>query len=46
MGFRLTTKSWEKVAELVKPYKKFFVLEGGYRAESIKESVEFFANNL
>ncbi len=46
MGFRLTTKSWEKVAELIKPYKKFFVLEGGYRAESVKESVEFFANNL
>ena len=37
---RLTQKSYRKICEVIKPYKSFFVLEGGYNPESIKEGVE------
>jgi acetoin utilization deacetylase AcuC-like enzyme len=33
----LTKKTYEKVKELLKPYKTFFVLEGGYNPKSINE---------
>lgn len=39
-GFRLTEKSYEKIKEILKPYKTFYVLEGGYNPESIKEGVD------
>ena len=42
LGFKLTRKSYEKIKEIVKGYKVFAVLEGGYNPESIKEGVEVF----
>lgn len=42
-GFNLTEKSFEKIKEIIKPFDHFFVLEGGYRAESIKEGVKIFS---
>ena len=45
-GFKLTKKSYEKIKELIKPYKKFFVLEGGYNPESIREGVDIFKKQL
>ena len=41
-GFKLTKKSYEKIKEILKPYKTFFVLEGGYNPESIREGVKVF----
>jgi len=38
----LTEKSYEKIKEIVEPYKTFYVLEGGYNPESIKEGIEIF----
>lgn len=45
LGFELTKKSFEKIKEIIKPFKHFFVLEGGYKPESIKEGVRFFAGS-
>jgi len=42
VGFKLTTKSYEKIKEILSSYKTFYVLEGGYNPESIKEGVEIF----
>ncbi len=42
LGFDLTKKSFEKIKEIIKPFKHFFVLEGGYRPESIKKGVDIF----
>jgi acetoin utilization deacetylase AcuC-like enzyme len=43
-GFRLTEKTYEKIREILKSYKTFYVLEGGYNPESIKEGVEVFVS--
>ncbi len=42
IGFNLTTKSYKKIREILKPHPSFFVLEGGYKPESIKEEVDVF----
>jgi len=42
VGFNLTKKSYEKIKQILKPYPGFFVLEGGYKPESIREGVEIF----
>ncbi len=42
VGFDITKKSYEKIKEILEPYPSFFVLEGGYKPESIKEGVEVF----
>lgn len=39
VGFKLTTKSYKAVKNLIKPYDHFCVLEGGYNPDSIKEGV-------
>jgi len=41
-GFKLTIRSYEKIKEILKSYKTFFVLEGGYNPESIREGVNVF----
>lgn len=41
-GFKLTKKSLERIKSILKPFKHFFVLEGGYNPKSIKEGVEVF----
>lgn len=46
VGFKLTEKSYLKIIELIKPYKVFCVLEGGYNPVSIKEGVDLFVKNL
>lgn len=42
VGFKLTTKSYKAVKHLIKPYDHFYVLEGGYNPDSIKEGVNAF----
>ncbi|MCK4543251.1 MAG: histone deacetylase [Spirochaetales bacterium] len=42
VGFKLTKKSYEKIKDILQDYKNFFVLEGGYNPESIKDGVEIF----
>ena len=42
----ITEKTFEWVADLVKSYKHFFLLEGGYQPISIKEGVLYFIENL
>lgn len=39
-GFKLTAKSYRKIKEILKGYRSFYVLEGGYNPESIYEGVE------
>lgn len=46
LGFSITLESFGKFAEIIKPYKNFFVLEGGYRPETVKECVDFFVDKL
>ena len=46
LGFSITLKSFGKFAEIIKPYRKFFALEGGYRPETVKECVDFFRAEL
>ncbi|MFH1505746.1 MAG: histone deacetylase [archaeon] len=41
-GFKLTKRSYERIKEIVSEYPCFYVLEGGYKAESIKEGVGVF----
>jgi len=43
-NMRLTAKSYEAVCELIRPYKRFFVLEGGYNPESVRDGVEAVLN--
>lgn len=43
-GFRLTEKSFLKLKEIIQQYPHFFVLEGGYNPESIKDGVDVFNN--
>jgi len=38
----LTEKSFQAINEVIKKYKRFFVLEGGYSPENIKKGVEIF----
>ena len=45
-GFKLTEESYKRIIDIVKPFKVFCVLEGGYNPVSIDEGVEFFCNNL
>lgn len=37
---KLTKKSYERICKIISDYKNFFVLEGGYNPESVKEGVE------
>ena len=39
-NLRLTQKSYEAVCKAIARYKVFFVLEGGYNPESVKDGVE------
>jgi len=41
-GFKLTSKTYEKIKEIIGEYKSFYVLEGGYNPESIYEGVNVF----
>ncbi len=41
-----TKKTYEWVVELVSSYKHFFLLEGGYKPESVYEGVRFFTSKL
>jgi len=41
-GFKLTARSYRKIKELLKGHKTFYVLEGGYNPESLREGVEAF----
>jgi acetoin utilization deacetylase AcuC-like enzyme len=45
LGFRLTEKSYERINEIIKPYNRFFVLEGGYNPKAVKEGVDIFTKN-
>lgn len=42
VGFKLTRKSYEEIINIIGHYPNFYVLEGGYNPESIKEGVELF----
>lgn len=44
IGFKLTKKSYLFIKEVLQDYNHFFVLEGGYNPESIKEGVGVFEN--
>ena len=46
LGFKLTTKSYEKIKEIIKPYKTFGALEGGYNPDSIKEGIDVFTGGF
>ncbi len=39
VGFRITGKSYDVLKAILKPYKTFYLLEGGYSAESIRDGV-------
>jgi len=39
-AFNLTERTYRKVRELLKPYRTFYVLEGGYNPESILEGAK------
>ncbi len=41
-GFRLTKLSYKRIRDILKPYKCFYLLEGGYNPESIYEGVNVF----
>jgi len=43
---KLTGKSYQKVCEIIDGYRCFFVLEGGYNPESVKEGVETILSYL
>lgn len=42
-GFKLTKLSYKRIRDILKPYKSFYLLEGGYNPESIYEGVSVFA---
>ncbi|MBI5884828.1 histone deacetylase [archaeon] len=41
-GFKLSRKSLERIKDILKPFRHFMVLEGGYNPESVKEGVGVF----
>lgn len=41
-GFNLTKRSYSKVREMISAWPNFFILEGGYNPESVKEGIEAF----
>lgn len=43
-GFNLTRKSYERIREIVEKFPTFYVLEGGYNPESVREGLEVFLN--
>lgn len=42
MGFSLSTNSFKRIREIINEYDCFALLEGGYRAESIRDGVNVF----
>ena len=42
VGFKLTEKSYKEIKTMINGYDHFFVLEGGYNPESVKEGVGVF----
>jgi acetoin utilization deacetylase AcuC-like enzyme len=45
-SLNVTEKTYAWVADLLSSYKKFFVLEGGYKPESVREGVLFFLSRF
>jgi len=44
--FYISSKTYKWIADLIKSYKYFFILEGGYNPTSVKEGVMFFMERL
>lgn len=43
-SFMLTEKTYKKIKQILIDYNTFYVLEGGYNPESIKDGVDIFVN--
>lgn len=41
-GFRLTTKTYSRIKEIISDFRHFAVLEGGYNPESLRDCVPMF----